>query len=124
MRSVVSISDDGRWMAWSTSVSGSDWRTWYVRDVETGEDLDDSIEWSKFSGAAWDRVLDNVGIGLVYLEGANNTISSTRIAEIYYRLVANPYLALTGDIQYNRDDYVSAPTAEGMVFSLRATVNF
>ncbi len=76
------------------------------------------------SGAAWNRVLDNVGIGLVYLEGANNNITSTRIAEIYYRLVANPYLALTGDIQYNRDDYVSAPTVEGFVFSVRATVNF
>lgn len=49
-----SISRDGRWMAWSTSVSGSDWRTWYVRDINTGEDLDDKIEWSKFSGAEWD----------------------------------------------------------------------
>lgn len=76
------------------------------------------------NGSAWNRVLDNVGIGLVYLEGANNTVTSTRIAEIYYRLVANPFLAFTGDIQYNRDDYVSAPTAEGMVFSARATVNF
>lgn len=49
----VGISEDGRYLAWSRSVSGSDWRTWFVRDVETGEDLDDVIEWSKFSGAAW-----------------------------------------------------------------------
>ena len=32
-----------RWLAWSTSVSGSDWRTWRVRDVDTGEDLADQI---------------------------------------------------------------------------------
>lgn len=50
-----SISEDGRWMAWSTSVSGSDWRTWYIRDIATGKDLSDSVEWSKFSGAAWDH---------------------------------------------------------------------
>jgi prolyl oligopeptidase len=49
----LEISDDGRSMAYSLSVSGSDWRTWHVRDVDTGEDLDDLVEWSKFSGASW-----------------------------------------------------------------------
>ena len=49
----LEISDDGKSMAYSLSVSGSDWRTWYVRDVDTGEDLDDVVEWSKFSGASW-----------------------------------------------------------------------
>ncbi len=51
----LSISDDGHWLAWSTSVSGSDWRTWYIRDIKTGTDLDDEIQWSKFSEAAWDH---------------------------------------------------------------------
>ena len=50
----TSVAKDGRWLAWAKSVSGSDWHTWYIRDVTTGEDLDDEIEWSKFSGAAWD----------------------------------------------------------------------
>jgi prolyl oligopeptidase len=47
------ISEDGRWLAYSTSASGSDWQTWHVRDVETAADLPDVIEWSKFSGASW-----------------------------------------------------------------------
>ncbi len=51
----ATVSRDGRYLAWSTSVSGSDWRTWYVRDIATGEDLKDKIEWSKFSGASWDH---------------------------------------------------------------------
>jgi len=51
----MSISLDGKRMAWATNVSGSDWRTWYVRDIDTGKDLDDKIEWSKFSGASWDE---------------------------------------------------------------------
>jgi len=50
----MSVAKDGRWLAWAESVSGSDWHTWYIRDIATGEDLDDEIEWSKFSGAAWD----------------------------------------------------------------------
>ncbi len=48
-----SLSDDGRWLAYATSASGSDWRVWRVREVSTGQDLPDLIEWSKFSGAAW-----------------------------------------------------------------------
>jgi prolyl oligopeptidase len=47
------VSKDGNWLAYAISASGSDWLTWRVRDVSTGEDLPDEIEWSKFSGAAW-----------------------------------------------------------------------
>src|SRR5262245_21490797 len=47
------VSDDGRLLAYSTSAAGSDWQTWRVRDVTTGKDTDDVVEWSKFSGAAW-----------------------------------------------------------------------
>lgn len=47
------ISEDGCWLAYATSASGSDWMTWRVRDVNTGQDLPEVIEWSKFSGAAW-----------------------------------------------------------------------
>ncbi len=50
----LSVSRDGRWLAWATSESGSDWRTWRVREIATGEDLPDVVRWSKFSGAAWD----------------------------------------------------------------------
>lgn len=48
-----SVSPDGRLLAYATSASGSDWMTWQVRDVASGEDLPDKIEWSKFSGAEW-----------------------------------------------------------------------
>jgi prolyl oligopeptidase len=48
-----SISEDGNWLAYATSASGSDWLTWRIRNVETGNDLDERIEWSKFSNAAW-----------------------------------------------------------------------
>lgn len=47
------VSKDGRWLAYAISASGSDWLIWRVRDVSSGEDLVDEIEWSKFSGAAW-----------------------------------------------------------------------
>jgi len=55
----LSISDDGRHVAYSVAASGSDWQTWRVREVASGRDLPDTIEWSKFSGAAW--LLDGSG---------------------------------------------------------------
>src|SRR5579871_2814920 len=36
--SSAAVSDDGRLLAYSFSVAGSDWQTWRVRDVATGED--------------------------------------------------------------------------------------
>jgi prolyl oligopeptidase len=48
-----SVSSDGRRLAYALSASGSDWMTWRVKDVETGADLDDLLEWSKWSKAAW-----------------------------------------------------------------------
>ncbi|GAP95490.1 prolyl oligopeptidase family serine peptidase [Leptolyngbya sp. NIES-2104] len=49
----LAISDNGKWMAYGLSTSGSDWQEWLVRDVETGEDKSDRIHWVKFSGASW-----------------------------------------------------------------------
>ena len=74
-------------------------------------------------GATWGRVLDNIGVALVYLDGGDSTRISTRVAELYYRFVINPYIAITPDIQYMQDRYFSSPEAEGFIYSLRMTVN-
>ncbi|QLE58892.1 prolyl oligopeptidase family protein [Nostoc sp. TCL26-01] len=47
------ISDNGKHLAYGLSTAGSDWQEWKVRDVETGEDLSDHLQWIKFSGASW-----------------------------------------------------------------------
>lgn len=49
----IAISEDGKFMAYGLSTSGSDWQDWKVRDVETGADLSDHLNWLKFSGASW-----------------------------------------------------------------------
>lgn len=47
------VSPDGAHLAYGRSVAGSDWQEWRVRRIDTGEDLDDRLEWVKFSGASW-----------------------------------------------------------------------
>ena len=49
----TSFSHDGRYLAFGISDGGSDWRTWRVRDLESGRDLPDVIEWSRFSLPSW-----------------------------------------------------------------------
>ncbi|ODG99714.1 prolyl endopeptidase [Nostoc sp. KVJ20] len=55
----LSISEDGKLLAYGLSSSGSDWQEWKVRNIETGEDLQDHLKWIKFSGASW--TYDNQG---------------------------------------------------------------
>ena len=49
----LSVTQDGTLLAYATSEAGSDWMTWQVRDVATGQEVGEAVRWSKFSGAAW-----------------------------------------------------------------------
>lgn len=50
---LLGSSKDNKYMAYSRSDAGSDWRKIYVRDIATNTDLEDELEWVKFSGAGW-----------------------------------------------------------------------
>jgi prolyl oligopeptidase len=56
---MTSVSDDGRYMAYGKAEGGSDWQTFHVREIESGEDTGDFLEWIKYSPAAWTH--DNAG---------------------------------------------------------------
>jgi prolyl oligopeptidase len=49
----ISVSPDGKWVAFAKSDGGSDWRTWKIMNIENGQMLADELRWSKFSGAEW-----------------------------------------------------------------------
>ncbi len=48
----LSISNDNQYVAYTSSVGGSDWKEIRVKDIN-GNDLKDVISWVKFSGIAW-----------------------------------------------------------------------
>ena len=49
----VSVSKDGKYLAYSISSGGSDWNEIYVMEIDTRRLLNDHIEWVKFSGISW-----------------------------------------------------------------------
>ena len=48
-------SDDGKLLVYAVQDGGTDWRTLKVRNVATGQDLPDVIEWVKSSAIAWKK---------------------------------------------------------------------
>lgn len=49
----ISFNDKGNLLAYQVSEGGSDWHTAYVKDLNTGQTLTDTIKWIKFSGLSW-----------------------------------------------------------------------
>lgn len=49
----LAVSRDGKLLAYALADAGSDWQRWKVREIATGKDRPDLIEWSKFTGVSW-----------------------------------------------------------------------
>jgi porin len=78
------------------------------------------------SGKLWGREEDNIGIGYGYLDGGNLEIDYTSVAEAYVRFVLNEFFALTMDVQYEKDNYVSSSGEDlsGFTYGVRGVVEF
>ncbi|MEB3355256.1 MAG: prolyl oligopeptidase family serine peptidase [Synechococcales bacterium] len=75
----IAITEDARYVAYGTSASGSDWQEWHVREVATGEDLPDRVQWVKFSGASWTH--DNQGF---YYSRYDEPQEDTKLEDVNY----------------------------------------
>ncbi|MGB8191308.1 MAG: prolyl oligopeptidase family serine peptidase [Chitinophagaceae bacterium] len=53
--STFSLSRNGKYAVYGLSRGGSDWQTYYVKDMTTGKDLADELKWVKVSGASWQQ---------------------------------------------------------------------
>lgn len=49
----LSVSEDGRTLAYGIAVAGSDWQEWRFIDIATGAPLPDVLKHIKFSGVSW-----------------------------------------------------------------------
>ncbi|TVP60017.1 MAG: S9 family peptidase [Nodularia sp. (in: Bacteria)] len=99
----LAISENGQLLAYGLSSSGSDWQEWKVRDVETGEDLEDHLKWIKFSGASWTK--DNQGFFYSRYDEPNE---KTKLEDVnYYQKLYYHQLGTSQSediLIYHRDD--------------------
>ena len=85
----IYFSHNGKYMAYVISRSGSDWEEIYVKDCQTGRDIDDHIVWAKFTGATW------LGDGFYYSaydapEKGRETSAKNSVQKIYYHKIGTP----------------------------------
>jgi prolyl oligopeptidase len=119
-------SPDGKWLAYSTSDGGTDWKTWHIRNVDTGEDLEDAVSRCKFTGASWSAdsegfyysrypaLADGAGdgsrtISVYFHRRATDQDADEHIYTIPGETAKNPYATATRDGRYliitNHDGY-------------------
>ena len=88
--SSYSVSPDEKYLAYGLSVSGSDWQTIFIKDLETGQDLADQIKWCKFTTLPW--LPDSSGF--FYSRYPNpKTVSeedNSRYNKVYLHEIKNP----------------------------------
>ncbi len=87
------FSHDGKLLAYATQSSGADWQTWHVKDVATGKDRPDTLQWSKFSGASWTG-----DTGFYYEaydppQAGDATLSALGAQKMYYHRLGTPQSA-------------------------------
>lgn len=46
-------SPDAKYVAYGIAKAGSDWNEWFVRDLRSGKNLEDHLEWVKFCSPVW-----------------------------------------------------------------------
>jgi prolyl oligopeptidase len=78
----AAFTDDGRLMAYGLSESGSDWETWRIRTVATGQDLPDLIRHAKYGSASWRKD----GSGFYYCGYKESDGESLKAANTYHTL--------------------------------------
>jgi prolyl oligopeptidase len=49
----LSVDRGAKLLAYAIAQAGSDWSEWHVREISTGEDLPDLVQWTKFTNAEW-----------------------------------------------------------------------
>ena len=49
------MSKDNKYVTVARSDGGSDWTSFQIMDIESGETLEDKLDWVKFSGASWHK---------------------------------------------------------------------
>jgi len=119
------VSENGKFMAYALSSSGSDWREWRIRDVDSGSDLPDLVKWSKFSQASWTH--DNKGFFYSrYDEPADATrMTGTNLYQkLYYHAMGTPQSA--DPLVYERKDhkdwgFLGAVTIDGRYLVISVT---
>ncbi|MBO4875739.1 MAG: S9 family peptidase [Bacteroidales bacterium] len=105
----LGISDNGNYLGYAISRNGSDWEEIFVKNIETGETLNDHLMWVKFTSIAWK---DDGFFYSRFPEPTNELSGVNENGQLYYHKVGteqnedqlayedkdNPNISFTADV--------------------------
>ncbi|MEM0980163.1 MAG: S9 family peptidase, partial [Cyanobacteria bacterium P01_H01_bin.58] len=100
----IAVSEDGAYLAYGLASAGSDWMEWKIKQIKTGEDLADNIQWVKFSGVAWTH--DHQGFFYSRYDEPNEATKLEAVnyyQKLYYHQLGTPQSA--DHLIYERPDH-------------------
>lgn len=99
----LALSDNAQYLAYGLSDSGSDWQTWHIRDLSTGEDFSEQLQWIKFSRAAWTPDHQGFFYGRYDEPDENNKLEGVNYSQkLFYHRLGTPQSA--DPLIYERPD--------------------
>jgi len=99
----IAVSEDGKYLGYGLARAGSDWQEFHVRDIATAKDLDDQINWAKFTALSWTN--DSRGFFYSRYPEADPKVrlqQANRNHKIYYHAIGMPQSA--DRLVYERPD--------------------
>ncbi|RPH32075.1 MAG: S9 family peptidase [Bacteroidales bacterium] len=110
----VSVSKDGKYLAYAIADGGSDWRKIKVMDIATGSDLIDEINWVKFSDISWFKN------GFFYSrfdapKDGKGLVDISQYQKVYYHKL--------GDAQEQDEIILGNSTVPSLIFTSQVTSN-
>jgi len=85
----ISVSRDGKYLAYAIADGGSDWRKIKVKEIATGKDLVDEINWVRYSDISWFKD------GFFYCRfnapsDGKGLVEASHNQKVYYHKLGNP----------------------------------
>lgn len=98
----TSVSDDAKLLGYAISRSGSDRQEIYIRDIDTGRDFPEKLEWMKFTGIDWTPDNDGFFYNRLPVPGTVPAGDEHYFPKLYYHRIGTPQ---SGDtLIYERPD--------------------
>ncbi len=119
------VSPDGKYLAYGISAGGSDWQEWRVREIASGKDTGDVIQWVKFSRAEWAK--DSSGFYYSRYDepqGENKLKAVNEFPKVHFHKLGTPQSA--DALVYHRPDqpkwgFGSQVTEDGRYLIMRVS---
>jgi prolyl oligopeptidase len=100
----MEVSEDGKLLIYGLSKAGSDWQEFRVREIDTGKEREDLVQWVKFSGASCKKD----GSGFFYSrydepKAGDSLKGKNEFQKLYFHKIGTPQSA--DELIYERKDH-------------------